>query len=340
MWLTSSLTRRTKLTLLVLFITTLVILLYLWWNQSQYQDVKIITSAYTHYQVGKVSNEVAMTKNKNRKIALHEKCQLYRKVLPHLADNEKEYSNVIVDMQHRIMYCPIPKAACSTWKVFFMNLLGVSVRGDIHTQAKIRLVHLSDLDPEVRQEVLRNFTKFMIVRHPFTRILSAYRNKLEPNGTFETTHVRGPNQYYWRDRLGMEILKIYRGVKVAKRFKEHRGDYDLTFAEFVNFITDYSERRSANDRHWKEMYSICYPCDIEYDFIAKFETLGEDSQLFLWSNGLDTHVTTQDQHATNSSSFEAVMQFYQKLPLESIQKLYERYKLDFQLFDYDPRSFQ
>lgn len=54
----------------------------------------------------------------------------------------------------------------------------VSIPGDI-AHAHGSVIKLSELTETNAKYCLENYTRFVMVRHPFERLLSAYRNKLE-----------------------------------------------------------------------------------------------------------------------------------------------------------------
>lgn len=53
------------------------------------------------------------------------------------------------------------------------------------------------------------------------------------------------------------------------------GD-DVTFREFVEFITNDTENGTRNE-HWKPIYELCQPCVVNYNLVSKYETLVEDA---------------------------------------------------------------
>ena len=95
-----------------------------------------------------------------------------------------------------------------------------------------------------------NYLSFSFVRHPFDRLVSAYREKVEmkKNGLY----VRG------------KLKKLY-------------GKTDFhTFLQHV--INTYTRTNLKVDRHWRSFNSRCTYCSMKYDVIGRAETFNEDAK--------------------------------------------------------------
>lgn len=58
----------------------------------------------------------------------------------------------------------------------------------------------------------------------------------------------------------------------------------VTFKEFILYLLkSYKSRNDLEspDQHWRLPRSLCYPCQMKYDFIGKMETLIEDSRYIM-----------------------------------------------------------
>ena len=112
----------------------------------------------------------------------------------------------------------------------------------------------------------------MTTRHPFDRLLSAYRDKFfSKDNTYH--EIRKANN--WHNWYGKEIIEKQR-VKKATDPKYGRAP---TFREFVKYLMDLPMGRWNS--HWKPMYLLCLPCHIKYQAIARMDTLDTDSQHIL-----------------------------------------------------------
>ena len=174
----------------------------------------------------------------------------------------------------------MPKVACTNFKRILLVLSGrvnttdpsQLAPGDVHSsQYESKLKTLDEYSPEEVQDRLQSYYKFMFVRNPLERILSAYRNKftLKYNKWF---HVRY-------------------GVKIVKNFRKNPSDHalmwgdDVSFDEFVQYLLNPKVSSPLNE-HWSQYYKLCSPCIVQYDAIGKYETLDTDVDFVLREIGV------------------------------------------------------
>lgn len=218
------------------------------------------------------------------------------------------------------------QVACTNWKRVFMVLSGSEAASADLSQIPADVVHkpgtldrLSDYPAGRAAEMLSTYTKFLFVRHPFERLLSAYRNKLEQ---------RHDSSRYFQSRFGRRIVKRYRANATERALRD--GD-DVTFAEFAGFVAD--TRDTVFNEHWAPIDRLCRPCAVNYDFIGKHESLFQDSDFLLkhvagvsdvrFPKGPDTNTSTQ------------LVKYFTKLDHNTILRLYSIFELDFKLFNYN-----
>lgn len=166
--------------------------------------------------------------------------------------------------------------------------------------------------------------KFLVVRHPFERLLSAYRDKLE--------HIEG-REYYYR-RFGRHITYKYR-----KNKKENDTRLEPLFVEFLEFIA----KENYFDEHWVPYHETCMPCDIKYDYILKFESLNEEMSFLLLESGLqdliDIRLEFKNVNHRGATTKSVTENYYKDVPLSLLKKIYSVYETDFKLFFYSPEEY-
>ena len=171
--------------------------------------------------------------------------------------------------------------------------------------------HLSNYTEKERKNRLETYFKFVFVREPLERLLSAYKYRLIKHER-TTTDVR------------KEIVKNFR-----PREFEPEGKNFVSFGEFIRYISD----NNTTNTHWRQYEQLCHPCVINYDFIGHLETLEEDAALLLKMVGIADRVTFPPIHDSTGSS--EVPQYYSQVPPEYINRIGELYRSDFEMFGYE-----
>lgn len=250
-------------------------------------------------------------------------------------------SNIYVDDRHHFLYCEVPKVACTNFKRILlilsghMNVSDPSLLESGHVHGVFQQKYLTSLDefsPEEISHKLKTYYKFMFVRNPFERLLSAYKNKF-------TMHYNT----YFPTRYGKKIIKKYRRNPSKEALS--RG-HNVTFLEFIKYLIDPETPRSQplND-HWKHYYKLCHPCVINYDFVGKYETLNRDVDYVL--NQLNvSHLVQfpkqspgvqfpkQSPAPTATRTADLVAQSYANISTEYVRRLWNTYAVDFAMFEY------
>ncbi|XP_037532664.1 carbohydrate sulfotransferase 12-like [Nematolebias whitei] len=270
-----------------------------------------------------------------RKQLIHEQCHGDAKTFldgKHSFEDisDKELDNFIVDDNHGIIYCYIPKVACTNWKRVMIVLNQsepypdpLSIDPDsVHIRNKFTLLNtFSKMEIKVK---LRHYTKFLFVRDPFIRLISAYRDKFLLN-----------NSYFYEE-YGRDILRFYDNQPDPPKTEEEAFKLGIrpSFYNFIQYLVDpQTEKKEPFEPHWRQMYRLCHPCLIEYDFIGHQETLKDDAQMLLKMLKLEDSIHFPPVYE-NTTTPDSVLSWFRTVSLEDRRRLYELYEQDFRLFGY------
>uniref|UniRef100_A0A4W3ITQ7 Carbohydrate sulfotransferase n=1 Tax=Callorhinchus milii TaxID=7868 RepID=A0A4W3ITQ7_CALMI len=224
--------------------------------------------------------------------------------------------HILVNDEYKFLYCYVPKVACSNWKRVVKVLNGALENVDVQIKMnhKNDLVFLGDLKPSEIKYRLRNYFKFIFVRDPMERLLSAYRNKF---GEIEA----------YQKRYGMEIVKRYR-----KNIGQSKGD-DVTFTEFLQYLLD--EDVEKMNEHWMPVYNLCQPCAVMYDYIGSYEQLHSDARFVLHRVGAPENVQFPLRQGWYKPVTKETLHYYLcKVPQGLVNELLPKYIMDFSLYAY------
>ncbi|GLD61333.1 carbohydrate sulfotransferase 11-like protein [Lates japonicus] len=264
--------------------------------------------------------------HQGRRELLEEACRSYtrkrRVLIP------EDLKHVIVDDQHGLLYCYVPKVACTNWKRVLMVLTGVAgshtdplaiPANEAHIPGNLRT--LSEYSTTQINQRLRSYLKFVFVREPFERLVSAYRNKF----------TRSYNTAFHK-RYGTKIVRRHRPDPQPEALE--RGN-DVSFEEFVYYLVDpATQREEPFNEHWERVHSLCHPCLIHYDVVGKYETLEQDSRYVLQLAGVEDQVSFPASSKSTRTTGDMAAQFFHNISPFYQKKLYNLYRMDFLLFNY------
>ena len=198
--------------------------------------------------------------------------------------------------------------ACKNFKVGSTNIARVlytldhlSGQHDANRIKGGRARHMAKLENKTLDKLntlLNSYTKFMFIRDPLERLLSAYRDN-RPNGWF-------------RDKQN------------KMRFR--------SFLEKLITIPD-----SEVNPHIVSFTRNCNPCRVKYDYIGSMDNYETDMGNILKSVGAKQYVILPHRNQTGYAQKETddVLQLYLKdVPKYLIQKVYEKYYWDYFLFGF------
>jgi len=275
-----------------------------------------------------------------------------------------KYQHLIVLPREDIVWCPVFKAASSSW---LNNLLALSYlpreeqerTRERNPKAPLKLVKpISRPIPTASsyQEYLRSRRNkntapksFLIVRHPFTRLVSAYRDKMEKVG------INSVDLGYYYKRHGKAMVAKYRR-EARRRFGEDFFSADNNFGSpvknsrgkrveglpvFWEFV-QYVKRSPMADEHWAPVYSYCSPCTLKYETIVHFEHLHDcnESDFLAETIAPLNHTLPESEERRNVHQPEGMTEdeltalYFEQLDEQDVKDLYRVYEKDFLLFGY------
>lgn len=268
-------------------------------------------------------------------------CQTYSSSMMSSSNNSSHHfqgHNIMIDHWHKVAYCRNAKVGTSTWMHHF-SLLDpkhrfVHSKGDLHS----RIPFLFSITKQIyKRSSLRQFRQannswffnhflkknhyltFTFIRHPFDRLVSAFMDKVERS------------KKSWGHQM---LLRKY-------------GKSD--FETFLDYVINENAHHNSNavNNHWKKFQDRCGFCTLKYDVIGRMESFDEDTRyIFLKANliqeiplelsELAVHQTKKKSRSKGDKSpSNRTLTYFANVSQAMIQSIYQVYKIDFELFEYN-----
>lgn len=197
----------------------------------------------------------------------------------------------------KVIYCGIPKNACtlfktmlvehsSDWEKFYAS--SENIHHYLNRQARdTKVSHL--LSCLVSEE----YFKFVVLRNPFDRAVSAYLDKFAKHSVPET--------------FAQDVIQSVHHF-LGQPFDLQRG---ITFSQFVDYLVRTPDK-ALND-HWRPQHN--FTAGVDFDFVGQFEDI--NSVISLVENKLGISVRTEvSNHVTQYQNFADTLNFQDMFPHE------------------------
>ena len=248
--------------------------------------------------------------NLERQAAVRDFCKRNNRTNDTL-DN-KRLDNIIVDEKFKILFCYIPKVACTQWKTVMASLDGRETKLSIHDVRNFKF--LGEYAKDEIDRMLKTYFKFVFVREPFERLLSAYLDKFNSGDPA------------FHRNYGREIIIKYR----PGGNPEHRN---ITFDEYLNYVLNIG--KGYWNEHWQTYDKLCQPCGIQYDFIGKFENLEQEASYVLEMSGISRKSNVSFPAVKPSTTSSKVPFFYSQISKDRLYGVLQLFGRDTEMFRYN-----
>ena len=180
------------------------------------------------------------------------------------------------------------------------------VEDSVYLEPALRRASLMNvtLTQSQRLKMILTYYKFMIVRNPLERLVSGYRNKIQPPLSFKKQDSF-PHKIK-KDILMRFRLKEFLEWRQISKTQEH--NISVSFQEFVHYIM-YTTTEDLNE-HFQGSMDICHPCVVDYDFYGNFRNYSHDAQALVKKLQTDPHFYRDESLHSNGEQTTNLLPHY------------------------------
>ena len=248
---------------------------------------------------------------------------------------------VYFDFAHSLLFCQMQKVGSSTWNTILLRIRDIknvphyqSEEGELGVPASRKRHFLRDtmynLPPNFSVDAaISRLVSFVFVRHPFSRLVSAYNSKIK-------TVIDRSDRYFNEDiaKIQNDIITRYR--KPTNVLPQPPP----TPTEFIQYLIHEVDTKGplALNPHFRPQYGLCPFCSVDFDFVGDLEYMKDDI-LFLGNLlSIPKQVNLRNMKENSHRDFDGFIteeEFFESVSKNLIRDLYEVvYKADFEMLSY------
>ncbi|KAK2167875.1 hypothetical protein LSH36_23g10032 [Paralvinella palmiformis] len=240
--------------------------------------------------------------------------------------------SLLVDDIDEIMFCPTTHHRSSAWTSALHALVKTYARQPRgrHSSQSDREDRIIDRAGEETIEIsnqrelnrfLQKYVKILFVVHPFDRLLAVFQDRF-------TNLIENRRSQYW-NKIRRKILRLNH----PSASEEEISSRQVTFDEYIHYLVFKQE----HNVHWSVTYELCHPCDIEYDYVVKFDTIHSDIKYImksLYGTAESLGSVIGSPNAAKRNDLDTMRTYFRQPSLNSLLYLYDIYSLDFYMYNY------
>ena len=197
------------------------------------------------------------------------------------------------------------------------------------------------LTDQRRRYKLMHYFKFMMVRNPLVRLVSAYRDKIEPPLEFcEHDKQTDPLVTDFDDVRNIAFFQAHRRVILSKyhphsilHWARANGSYNLSvdFPTFVRWIVETKDREL--NEHFSSILFNAAPCRVDYHLFLNFKNYSGDVRLLIHrlNSSSEFFVDRSSHSSLGTETHSTLPHYYSQLSTDLKRRLFVRMtqELDF-----------
>lgn len=237
--------------------------------------------------------------------------------------SERNYDNFIYFPHLDAVFCFVPKVACTGWKMAARRLMGEQDWENprlAHDRKRCGLRFLSAQRNADLNSIQNSSLRLGMVRNPYSRLLSAYLDKVERRLDNALLDLSPDGDYWWQV------------VHAIERFRcdELQGkSRSITFKIFLQWLQQ-SNHEAVNNNHWAPQAKLTGMGLVDWTVLGHFESLHLDApRIFELLGASFSFPSNTQRHRTNAS--KKLHTYYSS---DSVALVNELFSEDFKLFNY------
>lgn len=213
------------------------------------------------------------------------------------------YKNFIYNADRGVIFAYVPKVACTNWKSLLRYIAGHEDWLDnklAHDKVNGGLQYLDLEGPDADLLTRPDIARYAMVRDPYSRVLSAYLNKVESRLP-PTPEAEGEDHF----------SKVVRDIDAFRAASLDTATYpQITFEVFLLWLQD-GGSPFCYDEHWAPQSVLLKQPGVTFDIIGRLENLKEDAPRILQAMGCNQGFPTpKDVNFSPTNAQEKIGKYY------------------------------